>query len=53
MTRPKRITILGFEPAGEVEAIGRDVKSFRKGDLPLAIVGTGLIWTEIAYLGKL
>jgi NADPH:quinone reductase-like Zn-dependent oxidoreductase len=32
LLKPKRITVLGQELAGEIEAVGRDVTKFKKGD---------------------
>lgn len=37
--KPTRIKILGFELAGVIEEVGKDVKSFRKGDSVFAACG--------------
>ena len=50
LRKPKRITILGMELAGEVEEIGTNVNSFKKGDQVFAALGFVNIGTNAEYI---
>jgi NADPH:quinone reductase-like Zn-dependent oxidoreductase len=49
LDRPKRITVLGMDLAGEIECVGTDVTRFRKGDQVFAATGFAAMGTCAEY----
>ncbi|MBN1859746.1 NAD(P)-dependent alcohol dehydrogenase [Candidatus Bipolaricaulota bacterium] len=50
VTKPKRITVLGMELAGDVEAVGKNVTRFVQGDPVFAATGIAHVGTCAEYI---
>ncbi len=50
LRKPKRITVLGMELAGEIEAVGKDIKLFKEGDQVFAATGFIGMGTCVEYI---
>jgi NADPH:quinone reductase-like Zn-dependent oxidoreductase len=50
LSRPKRITILGMELAGEIESVGKEVRLFKEGDQVFAATGFAGMGTYCEYI---
>jgi len=50
LKRPKRMTILGMDLAGEIESVGKDVELFEEGDQVFAATGFAGMGTYAEYI---
>ena len=50
LRKPKRITILGMELAGEIESVGKEIKLFKEGDQVFAATGFVGMGTYAEYI---